>query len=221
MRIVAWSSVAALLSLLLLGCGSRADREAAPVAQKLAEPPQTADKSAVHEPPVFAFVAPKPWQSSREGSTPLAPPDLSLETWRVLVSQTKPIQIKTPLWQSLPASQSVELSMPEGSGFRCVVTPLEVKAQANDFGTKLVAWSMLRRFVCSADGFRSWTEYQHEVRLRPDGTREDSPETGALLRERNGAQVVETYALMRTTPERREATTGPPQITTGKAIDPD
>jgi hypothetical protein len=214
----AWTSLFALFALAmsgvaLVGCGSRAERGAAP-----APTPAPA-----HEPPKFEFVAPRAWQSKKQGSEPIAPPDLSLETWRVLVNQQQPIQIKTPHWQPLPAKETVELSMPDGSGFRCIVPPLVVTADANDFGTKLKAWLLTRSFICSGDGFRTWTEYEHRVRVLPDGSREEPvADTGALLRERGTDQVVRhTFVLLRTTPERREATTGPPKILPGVAVDPE
>jgi hypothetical protein len=167
-----------------------------------------------------AFVAPQPWQAKREGAAPIAPPEL--ETWRVLVNQNQPPQIKTPRWQSLPPTETVELAMPAGSGFRCVITPLQVAADANEFGTKLKAWLLTRHLLCSGDDFRHWTEYVHPVRVLPDGARETPPESGALLRERDGDDAVRhTYVLLRSDTQTGEPTTGPPRILPGVVVDDD
>jgi hypothetical protein len=138
------------------------------------------------------------------------------------VSQNQPLQKKTPLWQPLPAPQTVELAMPEGSGFRCIVTPLQVAAEANDFGTKLKAWLLTRYLRCSSDGWRHWTEYGYRVKVLPDGSRTEEGEAGALLRELSADQtVLHSFVHLRSDKERREATTGPPQILPGVAVDED
>jgi len=223
-RRVVGVACALLLGLVLIACGSSGDRAAPsapppPASTTRAESPND-DPPLPSGPPAVAFVAAQPWQSTREGSEPIAPPPL--ETWRALVSQNQPHQIETPRWQPLPPQDTVGLKMPPGIGFRCVVTPLQVKAEANDFGTKLKAWVMTRSLLCSSDGFRRWTEHVHSVRLAGDGTRETSAVAGALLREREAGPVVRhSYVVMRADEENRQATTGPPRILPGVAVDDD
>ncbi len=224
-RVVA-CACALLLAVIPIACGSKGDRAgrsapaAPPASNTSPEPSPRVDPGRASGPPEVAFVAAQPWQSTREGSEPIAPPPL--ETWRVLVNQHQPHQIETPRWQPLPPRDTVELKMPPGSGFRCVVTPLQVKADANDFGTKLKAWVMTRNLLCSGDGFRRWTEHGHAVRLAPDGTRETIAPAAALLRERDAGPVVRhSYVVVRADEENRQATTGPPRILPGVAVDDD
>jgi hypothetical protein len=177
--------------------------------------------------PRVAFVAAQPWHSRMGKPIAIDPPDLANETWRVFVNQNQPIQLATPRWQPLPAQDNVEPTMPAGSRFRCLVTPLEIATDANDFGTKLKAWVLTRTLRCSVDGWHSWTEYPHKVRVAPDGTRTVVAAAEALLRQRDGAPgasaqpVRETYVLVRDDKEHREATTGPARILPGVAVDED
>lgn len=175
--------------------------------------PSAADRPA---PPSFAFVAPTPWHSKKPDEAPVAPPDLTVETWRVFASQTEPLQKKNPRWQSLEAQRMVELEMPEGSAYRCLVTPLRIEAKANTWGTKLTAWAMERTLMCSSDDYRTWIESTLRVRVRADGTRDVGPDAGAVLRSAmSGGGVRQMFVLMRSDRERREATFGPPQIVSG------
>jgi len=170
--------------------------------------------------PAFAFEPPRAWQSKSPGVPPVQPPEPSEETWRVLVSQNRPLQSKTPHWQAVPATRTVELEMPEASVFSCVVPPLQITSESNTFGTRLDAWNLARSLRCSADGFRTWTEAVHHARRLPDGTRESGPNTGVLLRERAGdGSAREISVLLRSDPERRDATTGPPRIVEGVPVD--
>lgn len=171
-------------------------------------------------PPAVAFVAPEPWQSTRAGSAPLSPPDPARETWRALASQNEPLQKKTPHWQPLPAERTVELAMPEGSAHRCVVGPLQVTAEADDFGRELHAWVLARTLTCSSDDFAHWTEHHHVVHVRPDGTREVATEGGVLLRTREATGGVrQSFVMLRADEERRVATKGPPRILPGVEVD--
>jgi hypothetical protein len=172
--------------------------------------------------PSFTFAPPPPWHSKKRGEPPVAAPDLTVETWRAFASQTEPLQKKTPRWQPLEAQRTVELEMPEGSAYRCLVTPLRVEAKANTWGTKLTAWAMERTLLCSSDDYRTWIESTLRVRLRADGTREVGPDAGAVLRSRAGdAGVRQMFVLMRSDTERREATLGPPRIVSGLREDDD
>jgi hypothetical protein len=217
-----------LLALALNACGSGDERAAsgspaarpASSASSTPRPPPTGEQARPSRPPEVAFVAAQPWQSTREGSAPLEPPPL--ETWRALVSQHRPQQTKTPRWQPLAPTDTVELAMPPGSRFRCVVTPLQVTAEANDFGTKLKAWVLARSLLCSGDDFRSWTEHGHGVRLPADGERAITSEATALLRERDaGSDPRHTFVLVRADEESRAAATGPPRVLPGVAVDED
>lgn len=208
---------------LLIACGSRDERAtpasaARPASHAAAKP--SADGARPSAPPAVAFAEPQPWQSAREGTEPIAPPPL--ETWRALVSQHKPHQIETPRWQPLPPKDTVALKMAPGSALRCVVTPLQMTADANDFGTKLKAWVLTRSLLCSGDRFRSWTEHVHSVRVPTEGSRATTAEAAVLLRERDaGAEVRHAFVSVRDDEERRAATTGPPRILPGVAVDED
>jgi hypothetical protein len=135
------------------------------------------------------------------------------------VNQYSPHQIKTPKWQPLPAREVVELAMPPGSTFRCMATALEVKTDANTFGTELRAWLLSRSILCSSDGFRSWTQYPHRVRLSTDGARTVDFQSDGLLRERaSDGTVRNTLVVMRSDAEPREASPGPPRILPGVEV---
>ena len=187
-----------------------------------AAPVQAAAPQPKYEPPREEFKAPVAWQSRKPGIPPIEPPDVEAEVWRVFVTQNQPLQIKTPKWQTLPPRENVEVAMPEGNGFRCVVSPLSVAIDANDFNTKLKAWVMKRTLTCSGDDWRSWSEYSHSVRLTGDGKREMLAVPEALLRERMPDQSIkQTFVLLRSDKEVREATFGPPRIVPGRVVDED
>jgi hypothetical protein len=189
-------------------CACRPHPEAAPAQ------PHVQAVRALPTLPTYAFEAPKPWQSRHPGIPPVEPPDMTKEIWRVLVTQDQPLQRKTPLWQQLPAAETVELQMPEGSSYRCIVPPLDVTNEANMFETKLKLWRLSRSFLCSNDDFHSWNETILRVNIAADGSREYSQGAGLLLRERVSGDDTphKMFVLMRPDKERREATVGPPQI---------
>jgi hypothetical protein len=216
------SRVSALIGLVALvgGCGRQ---QAAPASAPAASPPPVGQVApgvqAAPQALVFRFSEPEPWKA-RSGDSVVQPPDMNAETWRVLVNQTEPIQRKTPQWQALPARETVELAMPAGSKFRCMVPPLNVSSEGDDFGKHLEAWNFRRSFLCSTDDFRSWTETTLQVRMLPDGTRKVGAEAGLLLRDRSeDGAVRETYVLMRSDKEKLHATQGPPQIVADRAAD--
>jgi hypothetical protein len=164
-------------------------------------------------PPSVAFVAPKTWKSWREGVQPVAPPDLTKETWRVFANRELPIQRETPLWQPLAADERVDLQMPVGSTYRCVVDPVEVTPQVNDWGTELLGWDLVRKLLCSGDGWQTWSEYPHRLQLSIDGTRNVAYASEAALRERTvSGEVYQTTVLLRSDKEERNASTGPARI---------
>jgi hypothetical protein len=176
--------------------------------------------------PHVPFVAPQPWRSQNAPKvTTVAPPDLAAETWRALVTQNRPLQAPTPRWQALPAADNVELAMQPGVRFRCLVTAVDVAPEADDFNRKLKAWVLTRKLRCSGDGWRSWTEYPHRVRLVKDGTREATVVAEALLREHDSAPAAEgareTEVLIRDDKEQRAASVGPPRILPGVKVDED
>lgn len=174
---------------------------------------------AAPKPPVFHFVEPQPWKSS-DGQSVVRPPDLADETWRALVNQTEPMQRKTPHWQSLPARETVELAMPAGSAFRCLVAPLSVRSHGDEYGKHLKAWLLKRAFICSSDDYRTWTETFLQIQVPADGPRKPGQEAGTLLRERaQDGTVHETFVLMRPDKEHTKATVGPPQIIADRAVD--
>jgi len=220
------------LFIALAACGSgreRAPDPSAPAQGALRQPvaAEAADSKAP-PPPHTAFVAPQPWQSqNKQPVTTVAPPDLAAETWRALVTQNHPLQAPTPHWQALPAAENVELAMQPGVRFRCLVTAVEVAPEADDFNRKLKAWVLTRRLRCSGDGWRSWTEYLHRVRLLQDGsgTREATAVAEALLREHDASPAAkgarETEVLVRDDKEQRAASTGPPRILPGVKVDED
>jgi hypothetical protein len=208
-------SPSAFAVLVVLGCGSPAERASPP-----ALPEQVARAAALRA-PVFTFSAPSAWHS-RRGDAAVDPPDLARETWRVLVNQNQPIQAKTPHWQALPARETVELQMPPRTAFRCLVAPLDIATRANALGTELKAWLLARRVLCSSDGFRTFTESIHRVRVPIGAPREVGDDAGLLLREQDDAgRVRHTFVLLRSEPEPRAATTGPPRVIDGLAMDDD
>lgn len=200
----------AAVLLALVACDRQKASAPAPAAPAEAAPPQVA---VAVQPLVFKFDEPQPWKA-RVGDTTVPPPDLEAETWRVLVSQREPLQRKTPRWQSLPARETVELAMPPGAKFRCMVAPLSVTSEGDDFGKSLEAWHLKRSFHCSADGFMTWTETVLQVRLDADGSRKIiGPDAGILLRQREpDGSVRESFVLMRSDKEKIHATTGPPKF---------
>lgn len=163
--------------------------------------------------PTAPFVAPKPWMAPGNHGDSVLPPDVKDEVWRAFVNQEQPIQKQTPLWQPLPPMETVELRMPEGSGFRCVVNPLVVGPETDEWGMRLERWVMTRTVMCSSDGFRTWTEYPHVVYLEVDGDRKVANEaTEGTLRQRDAdGKVRLTRLFLRSDQEKREATRGPPR----------
>jgi hypothetical protein len=220
------------LGLALAHCGSRAEPpappqpKAAPIETATAPPSAAAPAAPAAatrlRPPQVPFKQPEPWQSRKKDQPPIPPPDVDQEVWRAFVNQNQPIQIKTPVWQLLPPKETVELAMPAVSKFACAVGPLSVVSDANDFNTKLKGWVLTRPLYCSDDGWHSWTEYGHGVKIGADGTRQMLDVPQALLREREAdSSVRETYVLLRSDKERREATTGPPRVVPGMEVDED
>jgi hypothetical protein len=207
-----------LLAIALFHCGGgEGPRQPAPPP---ASTPAAEPKPTNAAPPATPFTPPQPWRSRGEPVEVVEPPDLARETWRAFVNQYKPMQKKTPLWRPLPAAETVVLEMPAASAFRCIVTPVQVSTETNDYGTKLKAWLLRRDLLCSADGWRSWTEHPHVARLLPDGTRQTTTMAQVQLRERDrDPEVRETFVLVRDDEEPRAATTGPPKILPNVAVD--
>lgn len=179
-------------------------------------PPPARDRMAAPTAPTADYVPAQAWRSRTKPAKTVLPPDPTAETWRVLVHQQVPMQARTPLWQPLPATDNVHVQMHTDARFRCLVTPLAVTAESDDFGSELEGWVLERELRCSSDGWRSWQSYAHQVRVAPDGTRQSLP-TRALLRERAGAndgqpRAHRTLVLLRDDAEKRQATTGPPRI---------
>jgi hypothetical protein len=213
-------------ALVLLGCKPTGERPAQPVPAAVPNPLATESAkpaaAPTQDPPSFAFVPPQPWQSSRKGSRPLPPPNMSEETWRIMVTQKEPLQAKTPLWQELPADRTVELQMAPGSRWRCSSSPLVVQPQADDFNIKLSGWELTRTLRCSSDGWHTWSEYTHAARVLPDGKHEMGPAGSALLRERAADKsVIETVLVLRSDKHIVAATTGHPRILAGVHVDDD
>jgi hypothetical protein len=112
--------------------------------------------------------------------------------------------------------------MPPGSKYRCMVAPLNVAAEPDEYASDLEAWQLKRSFLCSADDFRTWTETQLRVRSSMKGSRKVGPDAGILLRERADDGVVhETFVVMRSDKEKTHAEVGPPRILVGKKVDDD
>jgi hypothetical protein len=200
---------AACLAASLAACGTRPEPAPAPAAEPA---PQALSKPEVLAPPRGEFVPPKTWTPTFGKAAPIEPPDVDQEVWRVLVTQTQPLQRKTPLWQSLPPRENVEIAMQPDSKYRCVVLPLEIKAAPDEMNTKLEAWHMTRTFLCSPDGWHTWTEHSHRDVVPVDDERDRGDDTGVLLRERDGDQIKYSFVMLRTDKEKREATTGPPRV---------
>jgi hypothetical protein len=220
--VVAQISLRFSVAAVVLGCGPRVEVAATqPAAAQPAAAAHAEAKLAI-TPPAFTFTPPQPWHSKRASAPPVDAPDLTHEAWRALVNQNAPIQAKTPHWQALPAGETVELQMPPDSRFRCIAPPLEVTPQTNTLRTELKAWRMARRVLCSSDGWHSWTESTLRVRQVVAGEREIGDDAGLLLREQDtGGRVRQTFVLLRSEPEQREASTGPPRVVLGLKLDDD
>jgi len=169
--------------------------------------------------PTRPFVPPLAFEPAGDRGEAIPPPDLAQETWRALVNRHRPHQKKTPHWQPLPATETVELQMPSGSRYRCVVNPVEVTAKSDDFNSKLEAWTLMRTMLCSSDDFASWTEYGHRLRIAPDGSRQVLHDSEALLRERSTETTSETVVRIRSHGRQQKATTGPPRILQRARVD--
>jgi hypothetical protein len=207
---------ATVVLLLLCGCADRQSASAPKPAAKAAAKAPPAPTG----PPNMTFRAPEAWRSWKDPSVAVAPPDPARETWRVMVQQHRPMQRATPRWQPLPATETVVVAMPKESGFRCVVGPLDVAPEADESGTRLEAWVLRRDLLCSVDGFRSWTEHGHELRVLADGTRRTTATGRALVRERiDPTTVREAFVLMRDDEDLRTATTGPPRIMPDRVVE--
>jgi hypothetical protein len=198
-----------LVALALCGaaCGQKpapAPQPAPAVQAPLAQPPAPL--------PTFEFKAPAEWKS-RDGKSTVPPPDLEAETWRIMVNQTEPMQRKNPWWQPLAAGKTVELEMPPGSKFRCMVSPLVTEVFTDEDQESLEAWDFKRTFACSSDDYHTWTETQLRVRQTAKGKRKVGPEAGIMLRARaDDGKVVETWVMMRSDKEKTLPSYGPPRI---------
>lgn len=161
-------------------------------------------------PPTEAYVPVTSWASRFAPDKQVPAPKAESETWRAYVHQFSPMQKQTPQWLPLPATENVHLSMPAGSAFACMVTPLKVEPMAE---MDLEAWVLSRELRCSSDGYRTWTAYPHYVRVSPDGDRTGQT-TRAALRERlpDGTGLRQTVVQLRDDAQPRRATMGPPQI---------
>jgi hypothetical protein len=187
-----------------------------------AKPVQAAaTKGPGRSPPQASFTPAKPWRSSKDPETSVSPPDPASETWRAFVNQHTPNQRLTPKWQPLPASETVELSMPEGSLFRCVVQPLQTTAQTNDFNTQLIAWSMQREVLCSSDQWQTWTSATHEVRVPSEGERVAKLASLHLREVQKDGASYHTVVLLRDDEEQRDGVPGPPRILENVVVDDD
>lgn len=182
-------------------------------------PTTTRTSAPSHALPVRAFAAPQAWRPTWGDGPAVEPPNLEGETWRAFVSQYEPMQRDTPTWQDLPARETVTLKMPEDSRHHCVVGPLEVAPQPDDFGSKLEHWVLQRIVTCSSDGFATWSSYPHRVALGADGSRRTLVESGALLQERTAdAAIRESMVVMRADKEVRSASLGAPQVLPGVEV---
>lgn len=172
-----------------------------------------------HELPVQSFSAPQAWRPTWGDGPAVEPPDLDVEIWRAFVNQFEPMQRETPLWQDLPARETVRLKMPEGNRHQCVVGPVDIAPQPDDFGARLEHWVMQRILSCSSDDFATWTSYPHRIALGTDGARRVLVESGALLQERaaDGA-IRESLVVMRSDKEVRSASLGAPQVLPGVEV---
>ena len=88
----------------------------------------------------------------------------------------------------MTAIENVAVQMRPDSRFRCLVTPLSVEAETDDFGSRLEAWVLGRQLRCSSDGWQTWTAYSHLVRVQSDGARETQA-VRALLQLRVGERL--------------------------------
>ncbi len=196
--------VVAVVAIALGGCSSGASPEASPAPV----------------PPTAEYVPAKPWSSRHEPELTVPPPDPAKETWRVRAHRYAPMQTETPRWQPLPAADNVVVQMHADSRFRCLVTPLSVAVETDDFGTQVEAWILERELRCSSDGWRSWTAHPHRVRVDPEGARLTQP-ARASLREQGRVQARETLVSVRDDPEKRRATKGPPRVVAAARADDD
>jgi hypothetical protein len=215
-------SPAVTLSATLLMCCACGQKPAEP-APAAPEPAKEAAPlvQAAPQPPVFEFKAPEPFKS-RDGSKVVPPPDLAVETWRVMTNQTEPMQHKNPWWQPLPADKTVELEMAPGAKFRCMSPPLRVTVEPDEDQVDVEAWDLKRSILCTSDDYRTWNETQLHVRITNKGKRKTGPDAGMMLRQRaDDGKIIETFVVMRADKDKSGPTYGPPRIIEAKKGDDD
>lgn len=138
------------LSLLATSCG-RLKRRGAPAPQ----------------PKPVEVYKPGEWKSPQ--GTVFTPPEVAKETWRVMVVQTVPRQNKNPRWKKLQIDEAVDLEMPPGTRFRCLVNPVRFRPWENEIASHVIKWDLIREIRCSNDGWNTYTELVHGVSMGGKG----------------------------------------------------
>lgn len=214
-----------LVGLLVGACGQQED-----AAKALRQPPlpkplsQTLAKeiAPIRQAPKEAYEAAPPFKAWTGQGEPVSPPDANKEVWRVYAERRSPLQRKTPRWQLAKANEAIEVEMPASSRHRCVLQPLRMKPDTNDYGTELKGWQLHRTLLCSGDGWQTWSAQAGILYIDAAGERKEMMRARVFLHELQDNGDVHDYVVMvRTDKERRAATHGPPQILTGVAVDDD
>jgi hypothetical protein len=116
--------------------------------------------------PVEAFQAGE-WKSPK--GEVFRPPQVASETWRVKVMQEIPRQKKNPRWRTLKIDEAVDLEMPPGTRYRCLVNPVRFRPWEDEISSKVIKWDLIRSVRCSSDGWRTYSELVHGVSMGGGG----------------------------------------------------
>jgi len=108
-------------------------------------------------------------------------PESSLRPWRAMAFQEVPRPKKNPRWRTIAVHEAVELEMPKGSRFRCLVNPAEVHVQEGEMPTKPAGWRVIRAVRCSSDGWRTSSQAAMSVSYGLDGAQGERSERQAEL----------------------------------------
>jgi hypothetical protein len=128
--------------------------------------------------PIEAYVAPE--FKNFKGAV-FHPPEAAKHPWRVMMKQEKPRPKKNPVFRVVKAEEGVEIEMPAGSRFRCVVNPVDYKVMLEEIPLEPEGWTLMRTVRCSSDGWQTWSQAVIAQYIKQDGTKGDQSARQAEL----------------------------------------